>query len=129
MSEAISVQGNNGKTLSRQAQRAVVPPVDVLENDNELLIIADVPGISGNAIDLRVENDMLTLEAHRSEGATDSIRALGREYEEVNFVRNFRIPAGIDAPNISAEAKNGTLVVRLPKAAAARPRKIEVRPA
>ena len=60
----------------------------------------------------------------------DKVRspALVREYEETDFVATFRIPAGIDTAAITAETKNGTLVVRLPKAAAAKARKIVVRP-
>ena len=104
--------------------RAVPPPVDVFENGDEVLIIADVPGVPAGAIDVRVENGTLALEAKR---ATDKVGpALAREFDEVDFARTFRIPAGIDTANIKAEAKNGTVLVRLPKIAAVKARKIEV---
>jgi HSP20 family protein len=106
--------------------RAAAPPVDVFENADEVLIVADVPGVPSDGIDLRLENGTLTLEAKRLVAKTES-PALAREYEEMDFATTFRIPAGIDATAIGAETKNGTLVVRLPKAAAARPRKISVR--
>jgi HSP20 family protein len=126
MSETVAVQ-NNGITQAKQyAQRAVAPPVDIYENADEVLVVADVPGVPGDQIDVRVENGTLTLEARRSPG--DRETALAREYDVVDFVRTFRIPAGIDAANISAETKNGTLLVRLPKIAAVKPRKIAVRP-
>jgi HSP20 family protein len=125
MSETIAVQ-NNGTTQSKQyVQRAVAPSVDVFENTDEVLVVADVPGVSSEQVDVRVENGTLTLKAKRS--PPDGGTALAREYEVVDFVRTFRIPAGIDAANISAEAKNGTLLVRLPKIAAVKPRKIAVR--
>ncbi len=107
-------------------RRAVEPPVDVLENPDNVLVVADVPGASSETIELRIENDTLTLEAKRPAANQDT--ALAREYEDVDYARSFRIPAGIDTANITAEAKNGTVVVRLPKAAAAKTRKIEVRP-
>jgi HSP20 family molecular chaperone IbpA len=121
-------QRNGSSTGLEYRQRAVSPPVDVFENADELLLIADVPGVAGDALDLRVENDTLTLQARRSRDL-DAVAApaLAREYDEVDFVRGFRIPAGIDAATISAEAKNGTVIVRLPKTAAAKPRKIAVR--
>jgi HSP20 family molecular chaperone IbpA len=125
MSDAVTVQQNGSVQSKAYAARTVSPPVDVYENADELLVVADVPGVSSDAIDVRVENGTLTLEARRA--AETSGPALAREYAEVDYVRTFRIPAGIDAANVSAEAKNGTLVVRLPKVAALKPRKIAVR--
>ncbi len=125
MSDTIAVQ-NNGVARNKQyVQRAVTPPVDVFENADEVLVVADVPGASSDQIDVRVENGTLTLEARRAEeGAAP---AVAREYDAADYVRTFRIPAGVDAANISAEAKNGTVLVRLPKIAAVKPRKIPVR--
>ena len=129
MSDITTVRDQNG-SLSTPAKtsrrRAVAPPVDVFESDDELLIVADVPGTPGDGIDLRVENGTLRLEARRPSGK-DEWPALAREYDEVDYVTTFRIPGGIDTPAIAAETKNGTLFVRLPKAAAAKPRKIAVR--
>jgi len=111
--------------VKARSRRAVAPAVDVFENDDELLIVADVPGVPGEAIDLRVENGTLHLEARRPADKPTS-PALTREFEEVDFATSLRIPAGIDTAGISAETKHGTLRVRLPKAAAAKPRKIAV---
>jgi HSP20 family molecular chaperone IbpA len=128
MNEATTVQAKNGSTAAKSYQRrAVAPPVDVFENADELLIVADVPGVADGGIDLRIENDTLTLVAHRAEELLTGSPALVREYDEVDFAATFRIPAGIDHSGIAAETKNGTLLVRLPKAAAARSRKIVVR--
>ena len=126
MSESIHLQKNGTIPGKAYARRAVSPPVDVFENADEFLVVADVPGAPPGGIEVRVENGTLTIEAKRAgeEGPT-----VGREYEEVDYVRSFRIPAGIDAANIAAETKNGTLVVRLPKIAALKPRKIDVKPA
>ncbi|HTB76733.1 MAG TPA: Hsp20/alpha crystallin family protein [Polyangiaceae bacterium] len=125
MSDTIAVQ-NNGVARNKQyVQRAITPPVDVFENADEVLVVADVPGAASDQIDVRVENGTLTLEARRAEeGAAP---AVAREYDAADYARTFRIPAGVDAANISAEAKNGTVLVRLPKIAAVKPRKIPVR--
>lgn len=120
---------SNGTAPSRAYRRRTVsPPVDVFENPDELLIVADVPGVPDDGIDLRVENDTLTLSARRAVAVSAEPPALVREYEEADFVASFRIPAGIDAAGIAAETRAGTLVVRLPKAATAKSRKIVVRP-
>jgi HSP20 family molecular chaperone IbpA len=127
MSNVATVPHDNVSPTTRAYPRRVVaPPVDVFENGDEVLIIADVPGVTEENIDLKVENDTVTLEAKRGP-SKDEHPALAREFEELDFSASFRIPAGIDAAAVSAESKNGTLTVRLPKAAAAKPRKIAVR--
>lgn len=128
MSDVMStVPEKNGTAHARAYQRrASAPPVDVFENADELLLVADVPGVPPDGVDLRVENDTLTLFARRSE-TKDEPPALAREYDEVDFATRFRIPAGIDTGSITAETKNGTLLVRLPKTAAVKARKIVVR--
>jgi HSP20 family molecular chaperone IbpA len=127
MSEVVLVPGNGKKPVAAQApRRAAVPPVDILENADEVLVVADVPGVQASAIDVRVENDTLTLEAKHA-SPPEGTPALAREYDETDFARSFRIPAGVDTANINAEVRNGTVVVRLPKAAVAKPRKISVR--
>ena len=128
MSDITTVRENNGSTSTSaktSGRRVVAPPVDVFENDDELLIVADVPGAAGDAIDLRVENGTLRLEARRPDNK-EAWPALAREYDEVDYVTTFRLPGGIETTAIGAETKNGTLFVRLPKAAAAKPRKIAV---
>jgi HSP20 family molecular chaperone IbpA len=128
MSDVTTVPEKNGTAYAKAyRRRAAAPPVDVFENPDELLIVADVPGVTSDGIDLRVENDTLTLNARRTDGALGDSPALVREYDEVDFATTFRIPAGIDAAAIVAETKNGMLIVRLPKAAAAKSRKIVVR--
>jgi HSP20 family protein len=127
MNQVTKVEEKNGTIAGKAYQRrSVAPPVDVFENADELLIVADVPGVPNDGIELRCENDTLTLTARRSPSGTDA-PALVREYDDMDFSATYRIPAGIDASAITAETKKGTLLVRLPKAAAAKARKIVVR--
>jgi HSP20 family molecular chaperone IbpA len=123
---SIAVTEKNGISRAGAYQRrTAAPPVDVFENSDELLIVADVPGVPNDGIDLRVENGTLTLTARH--GEVKESPALVREYDDVDFRASFRIPAGVDTSAIAAETKNGTLVVHLPKAAALKARKIVVR--
>ncbi len=126
MNTSTSNETNGTNPARAYRHREVTPAVDVFENGEELLVVADVPGVPADGIEIQVENDTLTLSAKRPAKAEEG-PALAREYEEADFRTAFRIPAGIDAAAISAETKNGTLVVRLPKAAAAKSRKIVVR--
>jgi HSP20 family molecular chaperone IbpA len=124
----MSIQAKTGTSESKtNPARSVAPLVDVFENADEVLVVADVPGVAVDGVELRIESGTLTLEAKNPARESRGAPALAREYEEVDRARSFRIPDGIDTQRISAEAKNGTLVVHLPKVAAVKPRKIEVR--
>ncbi len=129
MNDFMTAHDNHGSAPAAPPRgRAAAPLVDVFENADEVLIVADVPGVRSDGIELRVENDTLLLEAKRvAEKEKEPGPALAREYEALDFAARFRIPAGIDSAAITAETHDGTLTVRLPKAAAARPRKIAVR--
>jgi HSP20 family protein len=102
------------------------PRVDILENDKELTLFADVPGVKPEDVNLRYENGELLLYA-RVQPRAQGKRLLLQEYEEGDFYRVFTIHESINAGDISAEVKNGVLTVHLPKAEAARPRQITVR--
>jgi len=125
MNEVSTPHANGTAPAKAYHRRAAAPSVDVFENADELLIIADVPGVPNDGIDLQVQDGTLTLTARRLD--LNESPALVREYDETDFVATFRIPAGIDTTAIAAETKNGTLLVRLPKAAAAKARKIVVK--
>jgi HSP20 family molecular chaperone IbpA len=128
MNTEISVRANNGKAsaAARAERRTASPPVDVLENADEVLVLVDLPGVRGEDVNVHVENDTLTLEARRAAPAVTQGPALLRECDEVDYARAFRIPAGIDVSRVTAETRNGTLTIKLPKSAAAKPRKIAV---
>jgi HSP20 family protein len=103
-----------------------VPRVDIYENDRELVLCADVPGVRPEDIDLRYERGELLLHG-RVRARQRPGQFLLTEYEEGDFYRSFSISESIDALKIEAECKNGVLTVHLPKVAAARPRPIQVR--
>ena len=132
MADAVAVREGEGRpngpnNLSRQAPRRLLTPlVDVYENADHIFVVTDVPGVDREAIDVRVEHDTLTIETNRKAVADESGPALAREYAGADYIRSFRIPAGIDGANVSAEVKNGTLTVRLPKSQASKPRKVPV---
>lgn len=104
---------------------AVRPRVDVFENEAEYLVVADVPGVARDALDVRFEDGELRLEARRA-GATAG-QPIAEEYRIGDYRRAFAMPEGIDADRIDAELVNGVLKVHLPKSSAKRPRRIDIR--
>jgi len=102
------------------------PRVDVMETDNEVLLLADLPGVRSDGVDVRFENGELTIHGRRFPSNAGRKRAL-TEYEPTHYHRSFRLTEDIAADRIEAEMKNGVLTVKLPKAEAAKPRRIAVK--
>jgi HSP20 family protein len=103
------------------------PSVDILETRDDLLLLADMPGVSAGDIDIRFENGELSLHGKMKPRPEASGNFLLREHEPVDFYRTFSISEAIDAEKIVAEFKDGVLTVHLPKIEKAKPRKIAVR--
>ncbi len=101
------------------------PRVDILEDDKELTLFAEVPGVRPEDVSLRYENGELLLHG-RVQPRSESKDLLLQEYEEGDFYRAFTIHESIDAGRIAAECKSGVLTVHLPKVAAVQPRQITV---
>jgi HSP20 family protein len=120
-------EANEAPSLVKSDERPTLAPAcDVYENKDELLVVADVPGIEANALQINLEKGELVLEAHRDASAREGA-LLGAEWGTCEFRRRFSIPSGIDASKISAELKNGVMHLHLPKSEALKPRQIAVR--
>jgi HSP20 family molecular chaperone IbpA len=102
------------------------PNVDIQERDDELLVVADVPGAKSDSIDLHFEDGMLTIHAKVSPRQEHEHGYLLREYGVGDYYRTFRVSEAVDASKITAEYADGVLTLHLPKAEAVKPRKIEV---
>ena len=116
------------RLLSEPASnRPWTPAVDIYESDNELVLKADLPEVELKDIDVRVENQTLTIAGERKfEKKSDSkgFHRIERSYG--NFVRSFAVPHAFDTETINAQFHNGVLTVTLPKKEAAKPRQIKV---
>ena len=128
MSDA-TLQKNNPADLAATEQPQGVtfaPRVDVVETEHELLLFADLPGVSQDSVDIRFEKGELTLHARR----TATMPTQGYTHREIDagdYFRAFRISDKIAADKIVADLKDGVLTLHLPKAEAAKPRKITVK--
>lgn len=103
-----------------------VPDVDIYETDDEVVVVADVPGSDPASIDVRFENGELTLHARGATLPERKTPPLHREFLSGDFYRSFRISEAIDPDGIGAEHKAGVLTIRLPKREVARPKRIAV---
>ena len=107
--------------------RPWTPDVDIYETENELVLKADLPDVKLEDIDVRVENQVLTLKGERrfeKEETNKGYHRIERSYGL--FTRSFSIPPTVEADKVSADYKNGVLTVALPKKEAAKPRQVKV---
>ena len=105
-----------------------VPPVDVYSNgEHEIVLKAELPDMTRDAIDITVEDDTLTIKGEKKFGdevKDEQFHRLERRYGA--FSRSFAMPQTVDASKVTAEYKNGVLTVRLPLREEAKPRQIKV---
>ena len=110
-----------------QTNRPWAPAVDIYETENELVLKADLPDVDLKDIDVRVENQTLTISGERTFEKKDTTKGYHRiERNYGTFVRSFSLPNTFDTEHIAADFKNGVLSVTLPKKEAAKPRQVKV---
>jgi HSP20 family protein len=103
------------------------PPVDVYEDEHNVVLKVEVPGIDEKDIDVRVENNVLTVHGERKvekEEKEENFRRVERQYG--SFTRTFSLPSTVDAERIQADYDKGILKIVLPKKAEAKPKQIKV---
>ena len=109
---------------TRSAERYLRPAVDIRETEEGLTIFADLPGVKKEGLEINIDKGVLTIDAKASPAPRG--RELYREFELLNYYRQFQLPEIIDPDKTRADFANGVLALRLFKAEAAKPRRIEI---
>jgi len=107
--------------------RPWAPAVDILENENELVLKADIPGLEMKDVDIQLENGTLTIKGERKfekEEKNKGYHRLERSYG--SFVRYFTVPETVDVEHVKADYSAGVLTITLPKKEIAKPKAIKV---
>src|SRR5581483_8906017 len=131
MTSAMMTAGKEQGELTgseRTRQTAFVPRFDIWEGSDELILFGDLPGVTPETVDIRFENNQLSIHGKvcpRQEG----IQLLCGEYAIGDFFRTFTIGEAIETAKIFAEVKDGVLTVHLPKSDKVKPRRIDVKAA
>jgi HSP20 family protein len=105
---------------------ALLPPVDVVEDATGITLYADMPGVPKERLQLRVDGDQLKLEGEMVLSVPAGTEPSHAEVQLSRYRRTFTLSKELDADKVSAELSQGVLRVRIPKAAHAQPRRIEV---
>jgi HSP20 family molecular chaperone IbpA len=122
-----SAAASDGQSAS--AQPALLPPVDVIEDVGGILLIADLPGVPKDKLNLQLETDSLTIEGEVTIDMPQGMESGHAEIRVPRYRRVFTLSKELEGEKATAEFKNGVLKVRIPKAEHAQPRKIQINPA
>jgi HSP20 family molecular chaperone IbpA len=131
-SEKKALKAKEKRVVSAPAERTkpgptFTPAVDIFETDREITLVADIPGVKADNLDIDLRDNVLTLvgevEAPETQGEVDVLR----EYDTGKYLREFTLSEMIDQSKIEAELKDGVLRLTLPKIEAGSPRKVTVK--
>lgn len=126
MSSVATKANGTGGDLATERAVTVTPRVDILETEHEFLLLADLPGVTADGVDVRYEQGELTIFGRRPAANAGKNEAV-REHPGTNYQRVFGLSESLAADKIEADLRHGVLTVRLPKVEAVKPRKIAVR--
>lgn len=110
----------------QEPQRAVLPAVDVFEDAAGITLLADMPGVTKDQLELKIEGDALLIEGAVRPLAPEGLEAVYAEVRVPRFRRSFTLSRELNTERIEANLKDGVLMLRIPKQAHAQPRRIPV---
>lgn len=112
---------------SARATTTLMPRVDVSEDATGITLVADLPGVPRDALQVRVDNDSLTIEGEIRQQMPEGLEPIYAEVQVARYKRVFTLSRELDSGAIDAALKDGVLNLRIPKQAHAQPRRIEVK--
>jgi HSP20 family molecular chaperone IbpA len=124
---AVRASSENGNGREPRDTRALLPRVDVLEDTAGITLLADLPGVSKERLELKVEGDTLLIEGEVGTPMPPQMQSVYAEVRVPRYRRAFTLSRELDSARIEASMKDGVLRLRIPKQEHARPRRIEVR--
>jgi len=114
------------KPESTTPARRFLPVTDIYETPDALKVILEMPGVDKGGVEVRVENDVLTIEGQVDFSKYQGLGPVYTEYNVGNYARSFQLSSKIDQDRINAQMRDGVITLVLPKAEKAKPRTIKV---
>lgn len=126
MSKEITRNDMQQSAADNANERAVTPLIDVLEDETGITLLADMPGVPRDQLELRVEGEALHIEGRVQPETPEGLEAIYAELRVPCYRRSFTLSRELDTARIDASVKDGVLTLRIPKQAHAQPRRIAV---
>jgi HSP20 family protein len=125
--EVTRLFAETGRDRPRFQSSAALPRVGLFDTKEDLVLRAELPGVSDKDLDVSVEEGTLSLRGSRKVETPKGYSVHRQERAETTFARSFSLPCKVDAEKAQATLKNGVLTLRLPKAPEVKPRQIAVK--
>jgi len=122
-----NISSSGGRDIAKREASSdlfIRPSVDIFETDQGLTLMADLPGVAKEDLHVDIEHGLLTVQANAKSNLLGE--PVQREFVHGKYFRQFQLPDEVDSERIAAEMKNGVLILQLPKAESAKPRRIEI---
>lgn len=128
--QGAEVQRSNTAAAGRERQHdqiTIQPLVDIFEDAHGIMVVADMPGVSKDRLNVEADRNSLTIEGEAKIEMPNGIQPIHAEVQHTNYSRTFALSAELETEAIDAKLKDGVLTIRIPKRSEFRPRKVEVR--
>ena len=126
MSDTLTTKTPAAAPAEAQNARAALPACDVYEDESGITLLADLPGVPRERLELKIEGDALTIEGSVQPQTPENLEPVYAELRVPRFRRSFTLSRELDSARIDASLKDGVLTLRIPKQAHAQPRRITV---
>lgn len=120
-------QNDTAATRPQHQAAPMVPPVDIIEDQEGITLKADLPGVAKEDLSIGIDGDTMTIEARVKLGEAARMEPVYAEVRVAEYKRSFVLGADLDSEKVEANIRNGVLTVRLHKRERAKPRRIDVR--
>jgi len=122
----VSKQESGAVQDVKPQEQAILPAVDIFENEAGITVQADMPGVSRDRLDVHIDSDTLSIEGRAVIPMPGDMDALYADIRSTRYQRSFSLSRELDTDRIEAALKDGVLTLRIPKREEHRPRRIEV---
>lgn len=127
--QQVSKQAPSAARPAADNERVMRPAVDIYEDQSGITLQADMPGVSRDTLDIRIDRDTLSIEGRAAISTPENMEALYADVHSTRYQRSFSLSGELDTENVEAQLRDGVLTLRIHKRAEHRPRRIEVQSA
>ena len=125
--EVTKTEGTASQRMAREDAPAVRPPVDIFEDAHGIMVVAEIPGVSRDRLNIHADRNTLTIEGEAVIDVPKGMEAIHADVQSTRYSRSFVLSSELETDAIDAKLKDGLLTIRIPKRREYRPRKVEVR--
>ena len=125
--EVTTGKSSTPQTQSREQEFVLRPPVDIFENAYGIVVIAEMPGVSKDGLNIQADRNNLSIEGDIAIDMPAGMEAVYADVQSTRYARSFALSGELETDAIDAKLKDGVLTIRIPKRSEYRPRKVEVR--